>query len=403
MLSNLFPGIISPFSPHLAYFSRAVGSGLADNYVPGQTVAEMFNIPTEYPVYLTVVVPSNCLVYDTYGLHQEDGHFTYSFARAGVPGAIRLDDLHPDSLVVIINYGEISGAGGDGGMGEQGYYVIDGQSTLRVDVGSGGGGGRGRAGTKGGMRGDGGDWPIYARWIYSSYTAEPDTPDPMTVLDGGDGDEDGPGLKGGTRDFWSYARGAGTWTETKFFCYELADDLATFNAGFDDWPNASLFRDDWQHERAFTSKWGWFFRYPDDGFDLTPTPSCIYTDVWKNLYEGVSITPEIPGYDISNKAIFKPQDGTAAIVLGCKTYIYNSTAVGSLGYIFGGGGGGVGGDRNAGTGFGFDGGDWGADGGGPNWQGHNGGVGGKAVEVNGQELTWIDGYLPGTQVKGSVS
>jgi hypothetical protein len=404
MISNLFPGVISPFSPHLAFFYRSVGSGLADNYVPGQTVAEMFNIPTEYPVYLTVLVPSNCLIYDSYGEHQEAGHFTYTFARSGVPGALRLDDLHPDSIVFIINHGEISGAGGDGGMGYQGYTYADEDNTYFIYVGSGGGGGRGRTGTKGGYPGHGSaDW-YYAHMGWTTqFNQEPSVPSPYLSLAGGDGDETGAGAGGGTRDAWSYNRVAGVFNSSGNAYWPLAENLAAFEAGFQSWPGGPENRipnhEDWKHEGS--SNYGWVKRYPVHWTDeYTPTAACFYTDIWKAQYAGTTYYDSIPGYVDTNKAVFQPQPGTAAIVLGCKTYIHNSEAAGLEGYIYGGGGGGVGGDRSAGTGDGFAGGDWGEQGGGPNYLGHDGGLGGKAVELDGNELTWVAGEL---QIEGDVS
>lgn len=408
MISNIYPGIVSPFSPYVAFFQRAgAGVGLADNYVPGQTVAEMFSIPTTYPVYLTVVIPSNCYIYDSYGYHDEDDIWTYTPGPSGVVGALRFDDLHEDSLVLILNNGEISGAGGDGGIGMTGYNPVVGTDAYYTFVGSGGGGGRGRAGTKGGAHGYHTEWSKFARWdryIYDQPAAvEPEPGGGFTAADGTDGDGDAAGVKGGTDDYWYVESESVTDYDAGIYCIAPDVNLAAFNANFSvymtrlsraiNWTNTAIQNQIIVRANLYKS------------YNTMP-PMCMFnTKICADYFDSIGwtdFTPPLPGYEQSHKAIFAPQPGTAAIVLGCKTYIHNSESVGKLGYIFGGGGGGVGGDLLGVTGLGFDGGDWGANGGGPNYQGFDGGLAGKAVHKNGKELIWIEGYN-GTQVKGLVT
>jgi hypothetical protein len=405
MISNIWPGIISPFSPYVAFFQRESASqGVADNYVRGQTVAEMFSLPTDFPIYLTVVVPSNCVIADYYGYQDTDEIYRYDPTTDSIVAALRLDDLHPDSIALILNNGLICGAGGPGGAGYLGTATPGAGYNREAFAGSGGGAGQTWVKMMGGMAGQGqGDYPVFDEIPGGGWTA----------VAGGDCEEGAAaGTAGGTRDEYTWiashtASGAGGPYYDVLPEIDEASDAAYAEAyrrmQFFYSPSGAGLRVD-----SFEGYWDYSLEGPLMGgvvgsivMPLGCWPHEEALRVWQEEL-GHTWSPAIPGYQQASKSWFAAQDGTAAITLGCKTYILNSEADGLLGYIFGGGGGGVGGDRGVGQGLGFDGGDWGDNGGGPNAQGLYGGIAGKAVHKNGNELVWIEGNN-GTQVKGDVT
>lgn len=369
-VSSIVPKILSGLPQRYAVFSRSVGSGPPDNFVPGQTVAEMFNWPTDFPIFGTILIPTNCHVYDRFGYSDATEIFDYT-PVSGIHGALRLDDIHPDSMVLIANYGGIYGAGGPGGVGFLTMYRASGSYLNELWGGGGGGGGRGYLETRGGMNGygisvGGDDW-TWDAWVLNYLGIH------LTVLPT-DGEDWSEGAGGGTGQYTSGASGS------QYYLISYSSYYDQDNNQFPIIPHNPI-----SEELAALPTWaGWAHH------KVLP----VHPD---NIAQGYpSVTP---GYAQANKSVFNAQPGTAAIVCGCKTWIYNSTV--EIAEIFGGGGGGVGGDRAAQV-NGASGGDWGEAGFGSNYQAFVGGAAGKSIAYNGvdpADVIFIEGDNP-IQVKG---
>jgi len=361
----LVPGVLSGLPQQVASYVRAAGTGLPDNFTPGETVAEMFGWITDQPIFGLVIIPSDCIIYDSYGFYDTD-EISY-YEPATVPGALRLDDIHEDSMVLIINYGAIYGQGGSGGMGYVSVYATA-HDKIYTWIGGGGGAGQSYTLAKGGMEGagytvSGNMWKLYQP-PYGDEGA--DEEEPGTDWEEG-GDTGGGGAGTNFSKNWS-AENSITLGVTLYPPEEVPHpyDPDVAYQGWIGWPHMGP---------AKTTEW----------------------DPYMDTVELIGWSLPTPGYSDSPKAAFGAQDGTAAIVCGCDTWIFNSVA--DTAKIFGGGGGGVGGDYGAHV-DGKDGGAWGADGAGPtNYFGKTSGAGGYAVRYNGNEVTFIEGE-GGTQVKG---
>jgi hypothetical protein len=415
MIPNLFPGFMGAYSQYICVFNRSAGGdGIPDNYDASKTVIEMFDVPTTYPVFLYVVIPSNCHVYDNYGYHDTDGIVTYDYATS--PAALRFDGIHPDSLVYIINYGGIYGAGGDGGMGsvESRPNTITSPTAWDVGnfrVGGGGGAGQGYLASKGGMQGWGhGAAPTGSQFSHYMHDQDPTYDwDYLGVDHELDDGYDSPAGDGdnciGYADVGSRSGGSGisSWTET--FVTLLNDTWEGAGYSFLNWkfipPPESYIAEacpwrTWGID-AYEVNYAWYF------LKLTWMGRFFAKEYEtdSNIWRFPDQSGPIPGgYHQDTPAIYRAKPGTSSIILACDTWIHQG------GEIYAGGGGGVGGDSDDGGSEqdGGDGGDWGEAGTGSNKQGHVGGAAGLAVDKQGHDLVWTtNAGLKGPDVKGEVA